>query len=865
MPSSLYELKEILLTYQKLIKESLQCQQVISESSSTNQETDSISPSSSVANSKNKELQDWLDFYDFLKQNDIIKENTYGNEFPSSSDYIRYRNSGESGSSGCFFDFIFGSETVHCEYSRANKGALFNKYFTSNINERVGLALGMFCLNKMKERFPKVVTCNAIEIDQKQIPLCASINDAWEFLHPTDLLSEISDEKEKFLFKDFLQNKSSWRVLMEERLTQNEKSKIYQDCEENYPKDKKWSLKIFKILQKGIISKLEETPLGVYFLDKFIESKKNNSLDVQVIRFIQGIVTIYIDLERSTEEADYKKIGTVDSIQVKLRYRVQVDPSIFKAISSTFFEKLNGISDNVSKTPFAQEDYIRVLYSVARCCRENAGHMASAYHVRKKISELFPDVYTEEEKTKILKALCNEFLSRENAIYRFKNKAHRLFIDGLGTAKYTEENLLSFISAQHGIDRKTDNVPANSGISSNMQFDHINELRYETLMVYAAAFVENTKERDRVLKQLLNVIDDFDVRERRIQASVVHTLSYILLDCDYLIPNSLRERIFQSTFGKNAYPLQKKIGRHLLKKEYYKNIYEKSITEALEKTADAKYAKRDSLFFLHVHLDLLPQDVDRNCKTAVDAYKQAVELFDSFWDTRRVRITRSEYEEVIEQIKNFVKGTMKDSSETLPVLENLLEIHIAEYLLYSFADVSKKWEIQNNDGLIEVQKLAVIVDYSKKKKCYSYNHEDWQSGMYMTCGATRALAAIAHQKIQQNEKFNLSDEVKNDWKRWLRKELTVAYESTGSLRYTLFMIRLLSLTNINVEELEDIIWNPDNILYSSTSAEEKAFKKGKQAFQQCFETTCFLEYDAFPSDYDSVCNLLGLNRLKNTK
>lgn len=707
-------------------------------------------------------------------------------------------------------------------------------------------------------------------------------------------------------FEEWLSRESGWNISVDEAVKESMIS--YWDAHGS--QDSRNTL--FENITALVFRELERTPFGEYLADKI---RMTSAPDAQAVNFIKAFVDIKIRL-CAVKQADpsasvmfVRAVTQSESEEKWIRISVSIPSSFLRAAVRYVQNDLERIGEG--SECYTAEDYIRVLYAIARGCRESKEHTVSLPKIKMIFSKLFGDqevgVYFALPSGGDCPNILTEILQhgiikkRESGEFSYSNKLFRVCIDGMGTALYAEdESMIDFILSQN---------------TSKKQLNHL-DLDFESLTVFAKAYLENSKRKDQVILRLISEAEDFDVRNRFLQASCVHILSAILLDSEYLMTGRLRNRAFITVFGKNAYPLQQEIAKRLFQRTYYRECFNHCVAESL-KVAENGCTKGEPLFFYYAFLQdrsktdavIEPCGTNREC---VERYHRSLALASRAWGEKLP--SHEEYVKLLGDVVSAIltEAMFLNSKESAQSSDALLRsFHTGEHLLYSIADllvmspardfvsdlgaICSDLKLSKEECLNRLIEYAVRIDYFKRKTHPKYGTGKWDGTSYMTCGSTRFLAALGDDILKTAAKVVLTDSQKLDYLRWLEQELRMAYDSS-SLRYVIFMIRLLNCMDMDMKWVRNVILMPNTMCAILHGDAEDSTKKDqidaltpdfflvkngkriedspesicrqKEKFRRCFEATCFLEYDSFSEDLDRFSRRYGLtfsvaNRLEN--
>lgn len=809
------------------------------------------------------------------------------------------------------------------EWRHNSKPALLEELFSQAKKEEICLSFCIFCFRRLQYLMPSpfIWICNKkIDITSRFETIKNTL--FFEETNPICIFGKFEEKEWKVpSIEEWLSEENGWNISADQKTINHLATNFacYGVKDERVEDRRRFYLK----LTRWIFEELERNPYGSYLLGKI--KRIPQSPDSQTINFLKAMVKIHISCEGNLP---YERVRHYKSFYVA----IETNRSFIKAAILPIQSKLRALGEK--NEDFSQEDYTRVLFAIARCCRETPDHTTSMLVAKKSIQKFFGTDYTEIDCSTIINILTeNEILevcSKKHVMlrkedgevitidqptfFRFKNKLFRLYIEGYGSSRYADESIVDSICLQG---------------KNPHQLNHL--ISYEYLTFFSAAYFEAANDRDQVIRHLLAEANDFDVSKRNLQAPAIHVLSMFLVEYDYLLTGKTRNEVFVSVFGKNGYPHQREFFHTLMQRECYKKQFERARNEALTVNKFG-YTKGDSLFFFYelpkgkkddysrassLHnlswrlpnaTELLTSEInnkleeifspDQLAKIKSEAKELGGFLLrDVYLDTEKAQkkltsAVQTLYAAVLSSIVNFKPDTLKLDGKSQITSDLVRKIYTAEYLLYAFSDIGRFARLpKDKENLNRVATLAVAVDFAKKKINQMYNSEQWTgsnmyhfeqwtgTNMYMTCASARVFSLFDAQNIILDSKVTLSESEKFQYLKWLKNELIIGYES-GSLRYTMFMIRLLSHTDMDMTIVRNLILYSDevnirdgnvipSILHSqkryTKEDEKKAIKDlirrinhEKRRFKSCFANTKFLYYDAFSSDLNEASVKCGL-------
>ena len=745
-------------------------------------------------------------------------------------------------------------------YSSDSGRQLFKRLFESKENQIACLSFVVFTFRKMVEmgkiyEIPPLTFCNKtikigfdVNIEDILLAFFPEIEKPVDFFEAKDL-------------KSIFDSTSGWHV----RISSTRKARLIQKYDPEAKDDERTRTQkitlrrdYLTMLSSNIKDQLTQIPIGKYLIDKLSANQFSANSDMphpsnlQIINFIKAIT--YIEFSDNS-------------------IKITIHQSLINATMTIVSKELRQLEEE-SKY-YTEEDYRRCWFAIARECRNTPDHTTTFFAIKRRFSKVFRGYETE---TAMLEKIISDFIRKriiektDDDTYIFNNKLFRIFSDGAGTAQYAADEGINTFILEQGVNKSSNTL------------NHLS-LNFEDLTLFASAFIEFSNNREQIILHCLSEATDYSIDNRALQIAHIHILSNLLFENDKILPQKLRQSLFISLFGHNAYQLQQNIMQHLLERKDYKLILEEhkinSLTfeEAKQGEKTTIWQKNESLFFFYSTSTLLSNcNINNEVRTA---YEKSLDLSQKAW--AQAKIDENAAKDILQTIESFVQSKpykqLTDFISDLPniksvpsdVSEFLLSLHTGEYLLYALADTQQNSAIliQNqNESLKNAVALAIYIDYIKKLLNKTYNSEDWHNGnknnakMYMTCGSARFFSSIVKYELDIRIPLELPD-MKANYLRWLRSELMIAY-NTNSLRYVLFMVRLLSYTNIDMSAVLNIIMNPNNenpTLYLGKELGKPENQIAIMRFRKCFSQTRFLTYDHFSSEYSEVCRQLRLDSL----
>lgn len=745
-------------------------------------------------------------------------------------------------------------------YSSDSGWKLFQRLFDRKENQIACLSFVVFSLRKMMQ-MGKLCEIRSLNICNKTIPIGLNVNINEILFAVFPQIEKPVDFFGKQELKSIFDSHSGWRV----SISTHQQTTLIQKYDPDNMDDGKTRTKknssrrdYLAMLSSNIKNQLTQIPIGQYLMEKFLASQISTNSDtpnhsnLQTINFIKAITHIEI---------------ANNSIKVTF------PQSLLSSAMMTVSMELRHLGDE--SICYTEEDYRRCLFAIARECRNTPKHTTTFFAIKRRFSKVFSGYETDVTS---LEKMISDFIRKkiiektDDDEYIFCNKLFRIFSDGAGTAQYVANEGINIFILEQGIKKSSNTL------------NHLS-LNFEDLTLFANAFIEFSNNREQLILHCLSEATDYSIDNRALQVAYIHILSNLLFENDKILPQKLRQSLFISLFGQNAYKLQQNIMHHLLERKDYKSILENHKINSLmleeiqqgEKTSI--WQKNDSLFFFYSTSTLLSKyKINDNVR---EKYENALDLSQKAWtqapiDENPTQVILAAIDNFVQsdpykQLISFISNPSDNHSVSSDVSDFLLSVHTGEYLLYALADTLQNpaLSIENqSQSLQNAVALAIHIDYIKRLLNKTYNSEDWYNGnninakMYMTCGSARFLSSIEKYELNFSIPLDLPN-MSINYHRWLRSELKFAY-NTNSLRYVLFMVRLLSYTNINMQEVINIVKHPDNedpTLYYGRELGEQEEAIAIKRFKNCFSQTRFLTYDHFPSEYSEVCRRLGLNSL----
>ena len=871
----------------------------------------------------------WSVFFDCLETKELIPKKVEFNKENLSS-YLPNIRMGKIKNGGIEFKWRLQEKAEDDCFNCPQNSELqiLINLFGRNINKEICLSFCIFCFRKLlgvgKLPSPYILICN------KQIDVTSDIEVIKDALFFDEDISIVINTNGNTDYpptcKKWLLEENGWNISADPRTIRHLVNTF--DDGEIDQQTKNIRKIFFTKITRWIFEEIEKNPYGSYLISKIKSNPKHP--DPQIINFLKAMVKIKIlyNLNSQTRlNQSYKNFDVV----------IETNESHVRSAIRPVQNKLRLLGNQDEK--YSQEDYIRVLFAISRSCKASPDHTTSRLSVKTNLRKFFGGDYSEKDCMIIVNRMSqigilevlpkqNIFPKSENAdvkcynqpsSFRFKNKLFRLYIEGYGSSRYANESIMDFIRSPN---------------PNSSRLDHLT--KYEDLTFFSAAYFEAAKDRDSVIQTLMAEVNDFSISNRATQAAAIHILSMFLVEYDHLLTGKLRKEAFVSVFGKNCYPHQKEFFDCLIKREFYRKQYD-TIKNAVMKVDKDGYANSDPLFFFYDVTKELCGDSCRNDYTKAIALHSLAwristateklpfviceKLSDYFAKEEITKITESTnnleclmlrhvylytekaqeklassirklYAVILHEIVKFPITALQwlgNLSEGSAVIER---IHTAEYLLYAFSDIGRVCKLpQDEKKLTSVATLAIATDIAKKRISKVYNSVEWDgTNMYMTCASARVFSVFESQKIRLNSKIKLSNQEINRYLFWLQRELQLGYEAR-SLRYALFMIRLLSYTDIDmavvrnlilylnrIDNLNEDTYNSlldsqnrnDTITEDQNKEQIRQVLSEKEKFKACFLNTNFLEYDNFPKSLDDICVKYGLvfkisNELVNIK